>query len=95
MVKVSTSEVAEKVLSALANGEQLTANEINTRFGTSRAKDVIRNLRQNGYCVYGNQRANSKEVRYRLGTPSRDMIAALHGAIKAGLVKPADKSWVA
>ena len=61
------SAVAVNVLGALKSGEKLSAS------------DVIRVLRQNGHCIYGNRRANSQEVVYRLGTPSRAMIAAAYG----------------
>lgn len=73
------SAVAVNVLGALKSGEKLSAKEINSQFSTKRASDVIRVLRQNGHCIYGNRRANSNEVVYRLGTPSRAMIAAAYG----------------
>ena len=79
MANVNGNVVVESVLGALVKGEKFTAKEINSRFSTSRASDVIRTLRQNGYCIYGNRKANSKEVVYRLGSPSRAMIAAAYG----------------
>lgn len=77
MAKRNANLVVEQVLNALSNGESLSAKEINTRFSTNRANDVIRTLRQNGYCIYGNRRG--KETVYRLGQPSRSMIAAAYG----------------
>jgi predicted transcriptional regulator len=70
-----------KVLAALKNGEQLTAKQIASRFSVKHPASTIRTLRENGYAVYCNEKKNSKgEVKnfYRLGTPSRAMVAAAY-----------------
>jgi predicted transcriptional regulator len=75
----------DAVLTALQNGDELTASQIRSRFGTGNPHEVIRSLREKGYAIYLNERTNSKgEVtqKYRLGTPTREMVAlayAVHG----------------
>jgi len=70
-----------QVLSALQNGEQLTAKQIAARYSVGNPHEVIRSLREKGYAIYLNERTNSKgEVsqKYRLGTPSRKMVATAY-----------------
>jgi LEA14-like dessication related protein len=75
----------DAVLAAFQKGEELTANQIRARFGAGNPHDIVRVLRGKGYAIYLNERTNSKgEVtqKYRLGTPSREMVAlayAVHG----------------
>lgn len=72
---------SSRVLSALQNGEQLTAKQIASRFSAGNPYDVVRQLREQGYAVYANQRTNSKgdtKTFYRLGTPTRSMVAAAY-----------------
>ena len=71
------------VLTALQNGEELTAAQIKARFSVGNPHEVIRSLRESGHAIYLNTRTNSKgEVtqKYRLGTPSRAMVAAAYAA---------------
>ncbi len=75
----------DAVLAALRNGEELPANQIRARFGAGNPHDIVRSLREKGYAIYLNERTNSRgEVtqKYRLGTPTREMVAlayAVHG----------------
>ena len=74
----------DSVLAALQNGEELTAAQIRSRFGAGNPHEVIRSLREEGYAIYLNERTNSKgEVtqKYRLGTPSRAMVAAAYAVL--------------
>lgn len=69
----------DRVLAALMNGEELTANQIAARYGAGNPRAVIQELRFSGFPVYSNKKTNTKgETRnfYRLGTPSRAVIAA-------------------
>jgi len=78
----------DSVLTALKNGEQLTAAQIKARFSVGNPHEVIRTLRERGYAIYLNERTNSKgEVtqKYRLGTPSRQMVALAY-AVKGNEV---------
>jgi predicted ArsR family transcriptional regulator len=70
-----------KVLAALKAGEQLTAKQIAARFSAKNPHEVVRQIREEGFAVYGNKRTNSKgetKTFYRLGTPSRKMVAAAY-----------------
>jgi hypothetical protein len=78
-----------RVLNALKNGEELTAKQIATRFGAANPHDVVYQLRNQGYCIYLNEKRNSKGTvkgKYRIGTPSRALVAAGYKAMAAGLV---------
>jgi hypothetical protein len=78
-----------RVLEALQNGEELTAKQIGARFGAGNPHRVIHYLREQGYCIYLNQKRNSKghvKGKYRIGTPSRALIAAGYKAMSVGLV---------
>ena len=74
----------DSVLAALQNGEELTAAQIKARFAVGNPHEVIRSLRESGHAIYLNARTNSKgEVtqKYRLGTPSRAMVAAAYAVL--------------
>jgi LEA14-like dessication related protein len=73
------STASNRVLKALESGQELTAKQIASRYKVSNPHNVIHNLRSQGYAIYLNDRTNSKgetSKKYRLGTPSRSMIAA-------------------
>lgn len=77
-----------KVLNALMDGDRLTAKQIQSRFNARNPHEVVRQLRVEGYPIYLNRTVNSKgEVKnkYRLGTPSRRVVAAGYRAISAGV----------
>jgi predicted transcriptional regulator len=78
-----------RVLTALQNGEELTAKQIAARFSVANPHDVVYQLRNQGYCIYLNEKRNSKgdvKGKYRIGTPSRALISAGYKAMAAGLV---------
>lgn len=78
----------QRVLNALTDGEELTARQIASRYSAGNPYDVVRQIREAGYAVYCNTRTNSKGESkgfYRLGTPSRSMIAAGYRAQSLGL----------
>lgn len=67
-----------RLLTALQTGEELTARQIEARFRVASGRGLVHKLRTQGYPIYLNRRTNSKgEVtqKYRLGTPTRTMIA--------------------
>ena len=70
-----------KVLKTLKSGRQFTTGQMaglfNTTEGTVAAR--ISELRAQGYSIYSNTAKNGKTA-YRLGTPSRRMIAAAYAA---------------
>jgi predicted transcriptional regulator len=81
-----------QVLQAFKNGEELTAKQISSRFKLSDPHSAVRTLREAGYAIYLNKRTNSMGEtynKYRLGTPTRQVIAAGIAALgveAAGLV---------
>ncbi len=91
-MKKKTSQ-ATKVISALEKTDQgLTANEMKNRFGVTNARALVTHLRQNGFAIYLNKTPNYTDrngnvrkvvSRYRLGTPSRAIIAAGYKALAA------------
>lgn len=69
----------DNVINALVEGEELTAKQISARYGVVNAASVIYYARRRGYPIYLNTRRDSKgreTMKYRLGTPSRRLIAA-------------------
>lgn len=79
-----------RVLSALQGDTKgLTAAQMKARFGVANPTATITVLRQKGYAIYANRRTNKGgETRtfYRLGTPSRAIVAAGYKARAAGFV---------
>ena len=78
-----------RLTEALLNREQLTVPQMAARFDIANPTAVISNIRFAGYAVYANTRKNSKGqsvTRYRIGTPTRKVIAAGYRALAAGLV---------
>jgi predicted ArsR family transcriptional regulator len=80
----------QRVLEALqANDRGLTAAQIEARFGVGNARATVSDLRFDGYAIYANQRTDTKgrtKTFYRLGKPSRRIVAAGYRAMAAGLV---------
>lgn len=78
-----------RVLEALQSGEQLTAKQITARFGVKNPTATISDIRFAGFAVYANQHTDTKgrvSTKYRLGTPSRELVAAGYKAMSLGLV---------
>lgn len=78
----------KRVLEALQNGEQLTAKQIAARFSVKNPTATISNLRFEGYAVYANKHTDTKgrvTTKYRLGKPSREIVAAGYRALALGL----------
>lgn len=80
----------EAVLGALRNTDRgLTAAQIEARFGVRNVRATISDLRLDGYAIYANRRTDTKgrtKTFYRLGTPSRRVVAAGYRALAAGLI---------
>jgi predicted ArsR family transcriptional regulator len=80
----------EAVLEALRNNERgLTAAQLGSRFRVGNVRATISDLRMDGYAIYANRRTDTKgrtKTFYRLGTPSRAIVAAGYRALAAGLV---------
>ena len=79
-----------KVLEALMSTDRgLTAAQIEARFGVGNARSTVSALRMNGYAIYANKHTDTKgrtKTFYRLGTPTRKVVAAGYKALAAGLI---------
>lgn len=78
-----------KLLKALRSGEELTAAQISQRFGIKNPRATVSDLRFQGFAIYANQHTDTKgreTTKYRLGTPSREVVAAGYRALALGLV---------
>jgi len=77
-----------RLLEALRSGEQLTAAQIKARFGIANPTATVSDLRlRGGFAVYANMHKDTKgrvSTKYRLGTPSRAVVAAGYRALAAG-----------
>jgi len=82
--KFMTTTKQQALLEALRKGEELTAKQITYRFGIPNPTASVSALRFQGYPIYANRRTNSLGgtfTKYRLGTPSRAVIAAGYRAL--------------
>ncbi len=78
-----------RLFTALQSGERITAIQASKRFGIKNVSAEVSRIRQNGFAVYADQRVAGNGVRvteYRLGTPSRKLVAAGYRAMSLGLV---------
>ena len=74
--------IQSSVLKTLKSGRQFTAGQMAGLFSTTESTVAARisELRAQGYSIYSNTAKNGKTA-YRLGTPSRRMIAAAYAAV--------------
>ena len=74
-----------KVIAALENGTELTARQIAARYSVGNARALISSIRMQGYPVYLNKRVSTFDgetySKYRLGTPTRSVVAAGYQAL--------------
>jgi hypothetical protein len=82
---------ATKVIAALENGTELTAKQISARYGVKNVRALMSSLRMQGYPVYLNKRTSVFEGetkvynKYRIGKPTRAVIAAGYRALAQGI----------
>ena len=87
-MQINQGTKTSKVLNALQSGERLTASQAKKRFGVGNLSAEVSRIRAAGFAVYGNKRVAGNHVEvteYRLGTPSRRLIAAGYKAMALGL----------
>ena len=87
-IKMLTSK-KERLLEALQNGDRLTAKQIAARFGIANPTATVSDLRFDGFAVYANKHTDTKgrvSTKYRLGKPSRRIVAAGYKAMALGIV---------
>ena len=83
MSSKSTS-VTSRILSYLKTGADITQVQARKRFGITNVRARMSELRQAGYAIYLNEKttANGRTIKaYRLGTPTRLMVAVGNTAI--------------
>ncbi len=77
-----------RLLSALQTGENLTEGQIRVRVGLKNPRATVSDLRYAGYAVYANPHKDTKgrkTTKYRIGRPSRAIVAAGYKAIALGI----------
>ena len=82
---MTTTTKTARVIAALEDGAELTAKQINARFRVKNARALISSIRMQGYPVYLNKRVSTFNGetynKYRLGTPTRSVVAAGYQAL--------------
>tara|TARA_A100001011_G_scaffold89716_1_gene94206 strand:+ start:2570 stop:2824 length:255 start_codon:yes stop_codon:yes gene_type:complete len=69
-----------KFLNAMLRGQSVTWKEAQTKFNLSKPRAVVDKIREEGHCVYINK--NASGTYYRIGTPSKAIIAAGFAALE-------------
>lgn len=86
---MTTLTQKQKLRIAFFNGAQLTTKQIRAQYKIASPTKVISNLRlEDGLPIYANKHVDTKgreTTKFRLGTPSRAVIAAGYRAIAMGL----------
>lgn len=84
-----TQTKSARLLEALQNGSELTAKQITQRFGIANPTATVSSLRLNGgFAIYLNEHVDNRgreTTKYRLGRPSRAIVAAGYRALALGL----------
>lgn len=84
----STESKTFKLMSALQQGEVMTASQISKRFGIGNPRAEVSRIRHAGVVVYANKRKAANGVvvtEYRTGKASRQLIAAGYRALQLGV----------
>jgi hypothetical protein len=89
MMRFSPETKTFKLFTALHNGESVSASQALKRFGIKNISAEVSRVRQAGFAVYANSRKAGNGVQvteYRIGKPSRKIVAAGYRALAMGLV---------
>jgi len=87
-MRISENTKTFKLFTALQAGESVSPSQAEKRFGIKNISAEVSRVRQAGFAVYANRRmaANHVEVtEYRIGKPSRKIVAAGYRALALGL----------
>ena len=79
MSSKSNSSVAARILKFLKTGADITETQAQSRFGIVNVRARMSELRQAGFSIYLNEKVTGtgRTIKtYRLGTPTRLMVAA-------------------
>jgi hypothetical protein len=88
-MRISENTKTHKLFTALQSGESVSPSQAEKRFGIKNISADVSRIRQAGYAVYANRRTAGNNVpvtEYRIGKPSRALIAAGYKAMALGLV---------
>jgi len=89
MMRFSPETKTFKLFTALRNGDAISASQAHKRFGIKNISAEVSRVRQAGFAVYANSRKAGNGVQvteYRIGKPSRKIVAAGYRALAMGLV---------
>lgn len=89
MKNFSTESKTGRLLNALQNGDEISKDQIRARYDLKNPSATIGNIRASGYAVYANRHKDANggvTTKYRLGKPSRAIVAAGYKAMSMGLV---------
>jgi len=89
MMRFNPETKTYKLFTAMINGEAVSASQAEKRFGIKNISAEVSRVRQAGFAVYCNTRKAGNGVQvseYRIGTPSRKLVAAGYKAMALGLV---------
>ena len=88
-MRISENTKTFKLFTALQAGESVSPSQAEKRFGIKNISAEVSRVRQAGFAVYANSRKAGNGVQvteYRIGTPSRKLVAAGYRALAMGLV---------
>lgn len=77
-----------KLLNLLVNGASVTSRQIQSTFGLKNPHSAIYELRKQGHCIYANKTVladGTETVKYRIGKPSKRMVALASRIVGAKL----------
>jgi len=89
MMRFNPETKTYKLFTAMINGEAVSASQAEKRFGIKNISAEVSRVRQAGFAVYCNTRKAGNGVQvseYRIGKPSRKLVAAGYKAMALGLV---------
>ena len=74
---------SQRILKVLKSGQAYTVGQLAGLIGTTKPsiRARVSELRSEGHAVYANTRSSDGKTFYRLGTPSRAMVAAAYAAM--------------
>jgi len=87
----ASTPASVRLLNFLKTGGDITVAQAQSRFGISNVSARVSELRRAGYAIYLNEKTtkNGRTIRaYRLGTPSRQMVAVANLVMSDPLFAP-------
>ena len=87
-MRISENTKTFKLFTALQAGESVSPSQAEKRFGIKNISAEVSRIRQSGFAVYANRRMAKNHVEvteYRIGKPSRKLVAAGYKAMALGL----------